>query len=353
MKKKKSIHDIARHLNVSATTVSFVLNGKTEEMRISEAVKKKVLRYVKATGYQPNLIAKSLRTGKSKIIGMMVEDIADPFFSAISRGIEHRAYELGYKIFFASTENETEKAKALVKVFRERQVDAYIIAPPPHFGNEIRSLMDNEKPVILFDRYDPDLQTNNIIVDNYEGSLKAMQHLTGNHYSSIGFVTLQSDQTQMHDRMQGYLDGIKKSDQKKYILKVPYLMAKNKVIDRIKAFLLKHPQLDAVYFSTNYLALSGLQAITELNIKIPDALAVVSFDDSPVFCLFSPTITAVAQPVEKIAEAVINKLMTCLNSTAGSATETLLVPTELIIRKSSVRRQENHSMGFLKSSTMS
>ncbi len=339
MKKKKSIHDIARHLNVSATTVSFVLNGKCEQMRISKAVEKRVLRYVAATGYQPNLIAKSLRTGKSKIIGMMVEDIADPFFSAISRGIEHRAYELGYKIFFASTENRPEKAKALIKVFRERQVDAYIIAPPPELSVEINALIKDESPVILFDRYYPDLKTNNIIVDNYEGACKAMRHLQQNGYNTIAFVTLRSEQTQMHDRMRGYVDGIKQSRQKKHILKVPYLMPKQKVAERIKAFLLKNPQIDAVFFGTNYLALSGLQAITDLGLRIPEQLAVVSFDDSPVFCLFSPSVTAVSQPVEKISEAVVIKLMKCLNNAAGAAIrETILVPTELIVRRSSMPR---------------
>ena len=112
-----SIHDIATHLKVSASTVSFVLNGKAEEMRISDAVAEKIKKYAEEVSYRPNLIAKSLRTGKSKIIGMMVEDISDPFFASIARGIERIAYQQGYKIFFASTENKTSKAKELVKVF--------------------------------------------------------------------------------------------------------------------------------------------------------------------------------------------------------------------------------------------
>jgi LacI family transcriptional regulator len=248
----------------------------------------------------------------------------------------------GLQDFFCKPENKPEKARALVKVFRERQVEAYIIAPPPCFSDAIGSLLDNEIPVILFDRYDPALKTANIVVDNYEGALKAVQHLRQTGYANIGFATLKSDQTQMHERMQGYLDGIKGSGWKKQVLQVPYLTPKQKTIAQIKAFLLKYTGLDAVFFSTNYLALSGLQAITDSNLKIPDALAVVSFDDSPVFCLFSPSITAVAQPVGKIAEAVINKVMACLNKPDNTTTlETLVVPTELIIRGSSARRCKN------------
>ena len=131
MKKKVSIHDIAKQLNVSAATVSFVLNGKATEKRISGEMEQRILKHVKQLGYRPNRVAKSLRTGKSKIIGMLVEGIADPFFAAIARNVEEQAYKLDYKIFYASTENETRIAKEILGAFRDTQVDGYIIVPPP------------------------------------------------------------------------------------------------------------------------------------------------------------------------------------------------------------------------------
>lgn len=340
MKKKISIHDVAKHLNVSATTVSFVLNGKAEEMRIGAEVKKRVLKYVETINYQPNLIAKSLRTGKSRIIGMMVEDISDPFFAGIARGIERKAYKLGYKIFFASTENQTEKAKALIKVFRERQVDSYIVAPPPGVEAEIKLLIENEHPVILFDRYFPDLKTNTVIVDNYNGVYKVIQHLRRNGFSQIGFVTLDSAQTQMQDRLQGYRDAIMQSGQKPRLLKVPYSSSSDSCAGKIKAFLRKQQGMDALLFGTNYLAFSGLEAINELGLRIPKDLAVVSFDDSRFFRLFSPAITAVAQPVEKIAETIIAQLQKLLDCPpAERSVETVVLETEFIIRDSSLKKR--------------
>ena len=339
MKKKISIHDIAKQLNVSATTVSFVLNGKAEEMRIRTEVKKRVLHYVESINYQPNQIAKSLRTGKSRIIGMMVEDISDPFFASIARGIERKAYKLGYKLFFASTENQTEKAKALIKVFQERRVDSYIIAPPPGVEAEIKSLLENEHPVILFDRYFPDLETTTVIVDNYAGVYNAVKHLLKNGFSQIGFVTLHSEQTQMQDRLHGYRDAILQSGQKHRTLKVPYSLSSDSCAGKIKAFIHKHQALDALLFSTNYLAFSGLEAINELGLRIPEDLAVVSFDDSRFFSLFSPSITAVAQPVEKIAETIIlqlQKLLEC--SPADRSVETVVLNTAFMIRRSSLKQ---------------
>ena len=341
MKKRPSIHDIATHLKVSATTVSFVLNGKAEEMRISETVAKKVLKYADAVSYRPNLVAKSLRTGKSRIIGMMVEDIADPFFSAISRGIERIAYKLGYKIFFASTENGTDNAKGLLKVFKERQVDAYIIAPPPDFSSEVQSLMDDGKPVVLFDRHFPELNTNNIVVDNYEGSFKAVSYLQEQGYCNIGFITLESDQSQMNDRLRGYTDAVKQQGKTRRILKIPYLMNTSESIEKMKAFLSEYKTLDAVLFGTNYLTLNGLDAIRDLKMNIPQDIAVISFDDSPVFHLLTPAVTAVAQPIQQIAEAVVNKMMWCLdNVETGANKETIVLPTALIIRDSAIRKKE-------------
>lgn len=338
MKKRVSIHDIATHLKVSATTVSFVLNGKAEEMRISEAVAKKIKKYAEKVAYQPNLIAKSLRTGKSKIIGMMVEDISDPFFAGISRGIERIAYQQGYKIFFASTENNTGKARDLLKVFKERQVDAYIIAPPPQFDKEVKSLLDDGKPVVLFDRYFPGLTTTNIVVDNYNGTCKAIEYLQQQGYSNIGFITLDSEQWQMAERLRGYTDAIKQRAKKKYVLKVPYLMNEREVIDKMKDFLVVHSAMDAVVFGTNYLTLNGIDAIRELGMNIPQDKAIISFDDSPVFHLLTPAVTAVAQPIPAISETVVNKIMGSLdNAHPAVKQDTIVLPTALIIRDSAVK----------------
>jgi LacI family transcriptional regulator len=190
LKKKVSIHDIAKQLNVSAATVSFVLNGKATEKRISGEMEQRILKHVKQLGYRPNRVAKSLRTGKSKIIGMLVEGIADPFFASIARNVEEQAYKLDYKIFYASTENETRIAKDIIGAFRDTQVDGYIIVPPPGLEDEIQGLMDDNLPVILFDRYYPGLASCNIVVDNFDGVYQAMRHFLKHDYKNIGFVTI-------------------------------------------------------------------------------------------------------------------------------------------------------------------
>lgn len=330
MKKRASIDDIVKELKVSATTISFILNDKAEEKRISGDVKRKMLDYV-------NQIAKSLRTGKTNIIiiGMQVEDISDPFFTSISRGIESIADKHQYKILFASTENDTEKTKALIKVFRERQVDGHIMAPPLGVKDEIKVLMDDNVPVILFDRYLPSLSTSTVIIDNFSGSYQAVKHLEKYGFSNIAFITLESDQTQMQASLQGYIRAIEENLKDPIVKKLPYKLSHDLEAEKlVQDFIVRHGSLDATIFTTSYLAINGLKAIRNLGLSIPGDIA-VGFDDNTHFYLFTPSITAAAQPIEEISEEVVKQLLDALSSEKESSKRrTVTLPVKHIERKS-------------------
>ncbi|MBS1565753.1 MAG: LacI family DNA-binding transcriptional regulator [Bacteroidetes bacterium] len=334
--RKKSIHDIAKELKVSAATISFVLNGKAEEKRISETVRQRVLDYVKQVGYGPSLVAQSLRTGKTKIIGMLVEDISDSFFAAIARTAELAAAGKGYKILLSSTENDTENTKGLLRWMRESHAEGYIIAPPPGIGTELQEMLHEKTPIVLFDRFFPGIPTHNIVIDNYQGAVLAIEHFIDNGFRHIGFVTLDSDQTQMSARMKGYLDVIGNRSLTPCILKLPYNLGEGKSMETISGFLKKHPSLEAILFATNYLTIAGIGAMRQMQLSIPSGIAVVGFDDNPHFPLLSPAISAVAQPVREIAEHSINKLLAILSGKEPhTANDNIVLPVSLQIRQSS------------------
>jgi LacI family transcriptional regulator len=336
MKKRISIADIAKELNVSKTTVSFVLNGKAKENYISDALAERVIKYVEEVGYKPNDLARGLRTGKTKIIGMLVEEISDAFFSSIARIIEESAYKKGYKIFYSSTENNPEKTKELINVFRSRQVDGYIIAPTPGIEEDIKALLNDNLPVVLFDRYFPELPTDTVIVENFESSFNAIKHLVKNGFKSIAFITLVSDQVQMEDRLNGYLQAIEESNLKPTVKAVSFENEPEENISEIKRFLEQQTNLDALFFSTNYLAENGLEAIRALNLRIPEDLGIVVFDDSNLFRLFSPPITAIAQPIKELSEAIIDLLLRRLTENDKTPEKKMIVlPATLVERKSS------------------
>lgn len=339
MKKRLSIVDIARELNISKTTISFILNGLAPEKRISEELVQKVQKYVEEVGYKPNSLAKSLRTGKSNTIGLMVEDISNPFFANIARLIEDKAYENGFKITYCSTDNKTEKTREMLQMFRERHVDGYIIAPPPGLEEEIAQLISEDFPVVLFDRNLPDVTTDYVVVDNFLSTYNATKHLIHqNKYQNIAFITFTSTQTQLQQRMSGYKTAMNEFKLKCYIKEIVYQSDISLVIKPILTYLKKNPFIDAVIFGTNHLGACGLRVIKELDLSIPDEIAVVSFDDYEVFQLHTPTITAIAQPIEKIADEIISLMVKRLKQPLSEKTqvETISLPTELHIRESSI-----------------
>lgn len=176
MAKKLSINDIANELGIAKSTVSFVLNGKAKEKRISDELADKVLKFVAESGYQRSHLAQSLSTGKTKMICLLVEKISDYFFWHIAYYLEEVTYQNGYKIIYCSTENDQEKTWQLLALLRLRQVDSYIITPPEGIEADISALIEAKIPVVLFDRYLTSVPTNYVGLDNFNGTFIATKH---------------------------------------------------------------------------------------------------------------------------------------------------------------------------------
>lgn len=310
--KPLSIKDIAKKANVSITTVSFILNGKAEKMRISQDMITKVQEIIKEVGFRPNQVARSLRTGNSKTLGLIVEDISNPFFASIARLIEDKAYRHGYKIIYSSTENDIEKAKGLFRMFKSRQVDGYIIAPMPGMEDDIKALIADKIPVVLFDRDLSELDTNCVLVNNVGGTYAATEHLINKGKKKIAFVTVDVEVDQMKDRFKGYEQALIDNQikpQKKYNIQIPFANTKKETTDQLIDFFTKNDDIDAVLFSTNYLAVRGLFCFREMGKALDDKFQVIAYDDHEIFCLHSPPISVVDQPIEQIADNIIGLVL--------------------------------------------
>lgn len=335
MRRRSGIKEIAEHLQVSKASCSFVLNGKARQHGISVALETRILEYAKEIGYEPNSLAIGLRTGKSKIIGMLVEDIADPFFATITRVVETNAAKHGYRVIYGSTENQTNQAKDLLRIFRNHRVDGYIIAPPPGIAMEVSNLIKDGFPVVIFDRSLPGIACSKVLVDNFNGVFQAVEQMVHNSFKKIIMVTLASRQDQMMQRMDAYTAVMKKHHLPKKIKAIPYNLDKITCMQLIKTFLTNNPDADAVFFATNYLALSGLGALKELKLSIGNDIGVLVFDDSDMFDLFNPSITAIAQPVAEIGATITNVLLGHLLPGRELEYQQVMLKTELVPRASS------------------
>ncbi|MHA6728352.1 LacI family DNA-binding transcriptional regulator [Chryseobacterium sp. A301] len=332
-----SIKTMASDLNISTTTVSFVLNGKAKEKHISPELTKKVLDYAKKVNYKPNLIAQSLRTGKSHTLVLIVEDISNNFFARLARIIEDIAYSKGYKVIFCSHENNDQKFAELIEYFKFRMMDGYIIVPPAGSREAIEELSEQNVPIVLVDRLYENIQSNAVVIDNRQAAYSATKHLLNNGYKSTAFVTVDLEQTQMLDRLQGYEDAMEEKGLSPLVLNLPFAQAREqKGKNLIDSFMVKNSKIDSLFFATNYLTQSGLETPRIKNKLFARELGVVAFDDNDFFRIYHPSITAVAQPLQEIGAETMRLMLGALKrKNVQLGARKVILNAELMERESS------------------
>jgi LacI family transcriptional regulator len=334
--KKITIKDIAIEARVSISTVSFVLNNKGEKMGISEGRIKKIQEVAKNLNYKPNMIARSLRTGKTKSLGLIVEDISNQFFSDLARVIEEQARKVGYRVFYCSTGNDDDRSEELIHSLLQANVDGFIITPTVKLEKTIDYLLKIKKPVVLIDRCFPDQNVSHVVLDNYECSKEATTYFINKGFKNIALITTSSQMIQMYLRKQGYLDVMLSAGvyDESLILDLEYHTSEEFKIDAIYSFFKENKRIEAVLFLTNYLGLSGLQAFRKLNITIPKELSIISFDDHYSFKLHTPSIAVIEQPIGNIAEKAVELLMDQINNEDAYVVEKIVQKGKLLIRES-------------------
>ncbi len=309
--KSVSIKDIANEAGVSTTTVSFVLNGKAKEKRISEDLKNQIMGIATKLNYRPNQIARGLRTGQTHTLGLIIEDISNPFFANLAKVVEDEADKFGYTVMFCSTENNETKASSLINMLKHRQMDGFLITPTPGMEKDVQRLKEEKKAVVLIDRYFPDLDTSYVTVDNYKGAYEATMYLVRKGYKKIGLVTTKSEQVQMQERYQGYrqalIDQGQGSDEQK-VLRLDFDQGKELSVARIANFVADQNP-DALFFTTNYLGVYGLESLRVSGKKVPGDMGMICFDDNDLFRLGTPSVTVVAQPIDMIGREAVTSLL--------------------------------------------
>ena len=336
--KRVSIKDIASIVGAAPATVSFVLNGKAKEMRISEKLANSIKNTAKKLGYHPNQIAVSLRTGKSNILGLIVENISDNFFATLARIIEDEAELFGYRVVYCSTENEPRKGHDLIKMLSQRQVDGYLITPNTGMDEDIKELLKHKKPVVLMDRYLPGVAAPHVLVDNFGGVVKGMKLLFKKGFRNIAFVTVDLPLIQMEERERGYLQALKSNGiNKSMVLRLKYNYEKDSAVKLITDFIKKNPRMEAIFFATNYLGITGLESIKNAGLKIPDDMRVICFDDHDIFRLYPPGITSIQQPIEQIAKTSVHILMQQLGKYKSKSKKTQLALAAHLIERGSTQ----------------
>lgn len=326
----KSIKEIAQELNVSKSTVSLVINHKAERARISKELEKRVLAYVEKVGYKPNALAKSLATGRSNTIGLIVENIGDSFFGPFALYVEELFRKKNYHVLYSSTLGDSQNARDIIDSMLEKKVEGIILAPTVNLEEYQRKILEHKVPLVVFDRNSPAVETHYVHIDNEVSGKNACDHLKSIGCRNFGLITIDSDQPQMLARKRAYLDFCAAYGMEPRILQLHYQHLKQKGSLMLKNWAAKQVGLDGLFFTTNYLCILGLKALRsadENNYDFP----MFSFDDHELFDLLNPKISCIQQPLEPLAK-------TCVKVLLKEIDQGISTPKEYIISTKLIRR---------------
>lgn len=342
MKKKVSLKDIAQAVGVSTALVSYVLNNKEKEARVGKEIAEVIRKTAEKLEYQPNQIAQSLKSGKSHTLGLIVADISNPFFANIARTIEDAAEKHNYTVIFGSSDENSEKSWKLINVLINRQVDGFIIAPTENAQKQIEYLNKQNMPYVLIDRYFPEISSNYVITNNYQASYDAVQHLIDTGHKRIGLLSYKSDLVHIKERRRGYIDALKDnglSGEIENSKEVNYTSAEDEVKQAMEELLHSPMPVDSVLFTTNTLSVHGLKYLNTAQIRVPEEIAVVCFDESDAFDFFYSPITFIHQPIVEVGKEAVRLLLDQMNTSGGSKRQ-ISIASDLVVRESSGRPKQ-------------
>ncbi len=328
-----TLKQIAKDLNISVSTVSRILNGKGKESRISDVTVASVLKYAEEIGYSPNLIAKGLQASQTFTIGLMVPNIANPFFALMAKNIEKWASKAQYSIILVDSDEDVEKEKIQVKNMMSRKVDGIIVAPVGDSYQHFSKIVKQKIPLIFADRYFTDSTIPFITSDNYQGSYDATQELITNGHTRICLISGSSANELVQERTQGYVDALKNAN----IEVSEELMLGNSFsvqngLESAKCVLQLENPPTAIFAMNNLIGFGVLQAVKEFGLKIPEAVSLIIFDNHPYLSLLNPSISTVKQNSEKIGEMAVKAVLKEINKDFDITS--MKIPTELILRES-------------------
>lgn len=306
-----SIKDIAQKVGVSNATVSLVLNGKEKEGRIRKEVAQKVLQAAKELNYEPNNFARGLRMGRSNTIGLILADISNSFFAHIAFYVQEYADKYGYSVIITNTNESGDKMGKMINVLKSRQVDGFIIVPTEDGEKDIRELIDQKTPVVLLDRYFPNLPINQVIVNNYHASFEAANLLVDSGCKNIALLIYNNKLAHMTDREKGYKEALIKRDYFKpeLIKKITYNTIEQDISAAIQSLLSEQPRVDGIFFATNTISAIGIKELLKQQVRIPDDMKVVCFDKNEAFDFMPFHIPYVQQPIQEMSRKSVDILM--------------------------------------------
>lgn len=325
---RPTIHDVAKKVGVSTTTVSKVFNNTG---RISESTKQKILQAIDELNYRPSVMATALKGKLTSTIGLLIPDLANPFFAELSRRIEDRGHELGYNLFICSTDYDPDKEKEYISLFKNKGVDGIICASGCEDHSSIVQLLEENFPIGVVARNYDSLEIDTVTTDDFMGGYKATSYLIELGHKDIAIIAKNVQSNRV--RIDGYLKAMEENGLKPRT-DFEFTTAMSTENGRIIAHkYLKSSQPPTAIFALNdLLAVGAMQAAAECGLRIPEDISIIGFDNSFVASIVIPPLTSVSQPTQTLGKEIVDLIDARIKEENKEKTRILLSP-KLIIRK--------------------
>jgi len=338
--KVTSIKDVARKAGVSISTVSNALNNSRY---VKKETKEKILGIVSDLNYTPNIIARGLKTRSTRTVAVIVPDISNQFFAQVIKGIEEIARQRNYNVLLTCSYYDVSEEKRSIEILKQQFVSGFLFISGYNSFEHIKSLNDDKVPVVVVDRELGDKKVPSVLIDNFEAIRKAVNFLYGIGHRRIGYISYTYDnQTTVERRYKGYLRGLE--DNKLVydpdIVMISETLRLNELEGSREAVkkILNNKNIPTVILNaSDFIAVGVIRTLKELNIKVPEDISVMGFDNILMSLYTDPLLTTVKQPKKQMGAAAVSLLLDIIEGKRVK-NKNITLPTEIIERKSVVKK---------------
>lgn len=329
-----TIHDVAQRAGVSPITVSRVINHSGYA---SAETRERVEAAVAELGYVPNRLARSLRSKRTHTLALVITDITNPFFTTVARGVEDTASDAGYTVIFCNTDESESEEKKYLQVLLQQQVDGILLVPARNTPDSIELIRKQNTPVVVLDRrLSSAVDVDTVRCENELGAYQLVRLLIELGHRQIAILSGPLGVSTAEDRLAGYRRAMREAEIGDEAQNVTYgSFNQASGAEMMHQLLEQDPRPTAVFAANNLIGIGALHAIQQAGLRVPEDVALVSFDDLPPTLLTTPFFTVSAQPAYEMGKRATQLLLARLTKSATEPCQEIVLPTELIVRQSS------------------
>jgi len=328
-----TINDVARKAGVSTTTVSHIINGTRY---VSDELKVKVEAAIRELGYRPNSLARGLRRGESKTLGLIVPDNSNPFFAEILRSIENIGYEHGYAVILCNSDDDIKKEISYTELLVAKQVDGIVFITTNNSCEHLQEIIDEGIPIVVIDRDIPLSGTDVLLVDNFHGGYMATRYLIELGHRRIACITGPSLLNPSADRVNGYKQALSEAgipENPAWIVTGDFQYRGGEL--GIEQLLQLDERPTAVFACNDMMALGALRGLRKAKLSVPRDISLIGFDDISLTSVVSPALTSVAQPLHEISRLAFELLIERIQQKGENhEAKRIVLPTQIVERES-------------------